>query len=110
MASLKYEPAHRTGFIQFTDRNEDRKTFRLSNVSKTTADRYFGHISHLNDARRTNSSVRGETVEFLNALGKRDYKRLAKLELVEPRELDEDEKQPTTRGGLDEVERLEAFQ
>ena len=109
MASLKYDPTNRTGIIQFTNRDEDRKTFRLSNVSKTTADRYLNHISHLNDARRTNSSVRGETVEFLNSLGKRDYKRLAKLELVEPRELDEDEKQPMTLGGwLDAFERMKS--
>ena len=91
------------------DRDEERRTFRLSNVSKTTADRYFVHIAHLNEARRTNSTVRGETVEFLNALGKRDYKRLAKLGLVEPREPDEKEKQPTTLGAwLDEFERMKS--
>ncbi len=109
MASLKYNPANRAGIIQFTNGDEERKTFRLSNVSKTTVDRYFVHISHLNEARRTNSTVRGETVEFLNALGKRDYKRLVKLELVEPRKPDEDEKQPTKLGEwLDEFERMKA--
>ncbi len=109
MANLQYDPANRAGIVQFTNGDEERKTFRLSNVSKTTADRYFVHISHLNDARRTNSSVRGETVAFLNGLGKRDYKRLSKLGLVEPRELEEDEKRPTTLGEwLDEFERMKS--
>lgn len=48
-------------------------------------------------------------MEFLNSLGKRDYKRLAKLELVEPREPDEDEKRPLTLGGwLDAFERMKS--
>ena len=50
LASLKFDSANCTGIIQFTYRDEDRKTFRLSNVSKTTADRYLNHISYLNDA------------------------------------------------------------
>ena len=109
MANLKYDSDNRTGIIQFTNRDDDRKTFRLSNVSKTTADRFYVHISHLNEARRTNSTVRGETIEFLNSLGKRDYKRLVKLNLVEPREPDEDEKQPTTLGEwLDRFEQMKA--
>ena len=40
-----------------------------------------------------------------NSLGKRDYKRLAKLELVAPHEPDEDEKRPLT---LDEFSRMKA--
>ena len=109
MASLNFDQAKRGGYIQFADRDEERRTFRLSNVSKTTADRYFVHISHLNEARRTSSSVRGETLEFLNALGKRDYKRLVKLGLVEPREPDEADKKPATlEAWLDEFERMKS--
>ncbi len=109
MATLKYDQPNRTGIIQFVDRDEGRRTFRLSNVSRTTADRYFNHISHLNDVRRMNSSVRGETVEFLNALGKRDYKRLLKLGLVEPRPGDDDEKSLTTLGEwIGEFERMKS--
>ena len=107
MASMKYDAEDRSAIIQFTNRDDERKTFRLSKVSKTTADRFLVHIGHLNEARRTNSSVRGETLEFLNNLGNRDYKRLVNLELVEPRELDEADKQPATlEAWLDEFERM----
>lgn len=44
-----------------------------------------------------------------NSLGKRDYKRLAKLELVVPREPDEDEKRPLALGDwLDAFERMKS--
>ncbi len=109
MASLKYDSKSRKAIIQFTNRDGDRKTLRLSNVSRTAADRYSTHLTHLNDVRRTNSSVRGETIEFLNSLGKRDYKRLVNLELVEPRGSDEDDKKPTKLGEwLDEFARMKS--
>lgn len=83
--AMNYDSKTRKALIQFTDRDGARRSLRLSNISKTAAERFHTHVESLNEARRTNSSIRGETIAFVNELGDSLHQRLTKLDLVEPR-------------------------
>jgi len=85
MASIKYDRETRKATIQFRDSSRRRRTIRLSNVSKTFAERYQSTVDRLNDAKRTGGGVDRHVASFVNELGDVFYDKLVKVELVEPR-------------------------
>ena len=53
MASIKYDAATKNAAIQFYDSQRRRRGVRLSDVSKSFAERFHSLIERLNDAQRT---------------------------------------------------------
>ena len=85
MASYKYDKSTRKAEIQFYDRDRKRRTVRLSDVTKTFADRFHTAVERLNDARRTGGSIDNHVADFVRELGDVYYAKLAKVDLVAPR-------------------------
>ena len=94
MASFKYGKSTRKAESQFYDRDRKRRTVRLSDVTKTFADRFHSAVEKLNQSRKTGSSVDNHAADFVRDLGDVFYDKLVKVGLVEPRLVEPPEQEP----------------
>ncbi len=86
MASIKYDAATKNAAIQFYDSERRRRGIRLSDVSKSFAERFHGIIERLSDAQRTGGGINLHDANYVKELGDIFYEKLVGVGLVEPRE------------------------
>ena len=91
MAEHKYDAKTRKAIKQFTDADGKRRTIRLSDVSKTKAGTFYAHLDKLVEARRLGEKIPGDTLNFLKNLNDRLHKKLVKFNLLEPRDVPDEE-------------------
>ena len=85
MASLKYDAATKAALIQWRDSQRQRRTIRLSKVSKSFAERVHSLAERLNDAQRTGSGFNQHDATFIQGLADIYYDKFVAVGLIEPR-------------------------
>lgn len=85
MASLKYDAATKAALIQWRDSQRQRRTIRLSKVSKSFAERMHSLAERLNDAQRTGSGFNQHDATFIQGLADIYYDKFVAVGLIEPR-------------------------
>ena len=85
MASFNFDRADRKAVIQFWDGSRRRRTIRLSDVSRTFAERFHEKVEKLNTAKRTSSGIDNHLADWLSELSDVFYDKLVRVDLVEPR-------------------------
>lgn len=86
MASFDYDKTERSAIIQFYDVRRSRRTIRLHDVPAGFAQRFHSLVETLNDTQRTGSGLDRNATQFISELADVFYKKLVKVDLLQPRE------------------------
>lgn len=71
--------------IRCTLPSGERKTIRLTNISKTNVNKIFGHVGALEAAKRHGLGIEPTTLVWLQTIGKDLHDKLSGAGLIEPR-------------------------